>query len=364
MENIKFTRAQLYDFVWSKTTTALAKEYGITDNSLRTTCKKYNIPLPYAGYWTKVKHNKPARKMKLPPNFEGKDEILINPPTEKHGVWQIEISALDALIIEIETINRQLLEVPMRLTNPNELINNAKDALTVRKDYFSNNGLIETKKGIVRINVAPENVSRALRFMDSLIKLLKTRGHEIKCGSDGYYAEVLEVPLFFRLDEKLRYEDVIERNHSWKTRKFYPTGIFMLQCWKDVYWHQKIWKDGKVRIEKQLAKIVAGIELMANMAIQERLKEEEYSRIREEKLRHSKELQRLEQERFDREELDGANFKKLLAQSQLWKQAMILHEYIMAVEDKAILSEGLTDELQQWLRWAKEKAEKFNPIGQ
>jgi hypothetical protein len=43
---------------------------------------------------------------------------------------------------------------------------------------------------------------------------------------------------------------------------------------------------------------------------------------------------------------------------------MILKDYIDAVETNANLSGGLTDELQQWLTWAKEKAERFNPLNE
>ena len=41
---------------------------------------------------------------------------------------------------------------------------------------------------------------------------------------------------------------------------------------------------------------------------------------------------------------------------------MILKDYIDAIESNALKNDELTDELQQWLRWAKEKAEMFNPI--
>jgi len=104
-----------------------------------------------------------------------------------------------------------------------------------------------------------------------------------------------------------------------------------------------------------LSKIIAGIELFA-------IKEKEYQLQLEEGWRLQEEKQRIEKERFDREELDGANFLKLLADSKKWKQAMILNDYINAVENKAILSGELTKELQERLFWAKEKAERFNPI--
>lgn len=55
MEERKFSRKELYNLIWSKPLTTLAKEYAILDNGLRMTCVKYDIPLPAGGYWMKVK---------------------------------------------------------------------------------------------------------------------------------------------------------------------------------------------------------------------------------------------------------------------------------------------------------------------
>lgn len=66
MSNTTFTRQELYDLVWSKPVTHIAKEYGFSDNGIRKICKKYNIPLPKTGYWSKLKFNKKVIKTKLP----------------------------------------------------------------------------------------------------------------------------------------------------------------------------------------------------------------------------------------------------------------------------------------------------------
>ena len=355
MNKITLTRDQLYDLIWSKPTITLAKEFGLSDNGLRKICKKFNIPLPYLGYWQKLKHGKPVRKIKLTARFEGKDEIIINPSNENPEATKKEISTRTSLIKEIDSKHKHLLEVPSRLSNPDVLIIRAREALTVNKNYWLDHGLIETHSEYLKIKVDPDNVSRALRFMDTLIKLLRARGYEIKIGQNGSYVELFDQRLVIRLQEKLRFEDVIEGKYDWKTRHYYPTGILTLRIWKNFIWEQKMWSDGKIMLEGQLAKIIAGIELFAQREKEKRLKLEEGWRIQEEK-------QRIEKEKHDREALDGANFLKLLAQSNQWKQSQILDEYISEIENKAILSGTLTNELQEWLKWAKEKAERFNPL--
>jgi len=355
MDKITLNRGQLYDLIWSKPTTILAKELGLSDNGLRKICKKYNIPLPYLGYWAKIKHGKPARKVNLPNKYEGKDEIIINPPNIKSGSIQKEISARTHLIKEITTDYKHLLKVPAKLINPEFLVTKAQDALTVKKNQWLDNGLISKSVGFFTIKVAPKNVARAMRFMDALLKLLKTRGYEVNADRDSSHLVIFGEPLVIRLQEKLRFEDHIEGIYNRKTRHYYPTGIFMIKCWRKTWSHQRVWIDGKELIEYQLAKIVAGIELLALKERTERLEREERWRIEKEK-------KQIEKERYDKEELDGANFQKLLSQSKIWKQSQILNEFIFELESKAITSGELTEELKNWIMWAKEKAEKFNPL--
>jgi len=355
MDKITLTRDRLYESVWSKPISILAKEFGLTDNELRKICKNFNIPLPYLGYWAKLKHGKPARKVGLPASFTGKDEIIFEPLTENKVVNQKEISSRTALIKEIGAKHKHLLEVPLRLTNPDALVIKAKDALTDKKKQWTDHGLIGTRSGFVTIKVAPENVARGLRFMDSLIKLLKARSYDINADHYSSHLVIFGEPLVIRIQEKLRFEDIIEGKYNLKNRHYYPTGIFMLKCWRESWSHQRVWIDGKALVENQLAKIVAGIELLAMKERTERLDREERWRIEAER-------KRIEKERHDREELDGANFQKLLAQSKLWKQSQILNEFIFEVESKAITSGDLIEERKNWLMWAKEKAEKFNPL--
>jgi hypothetical protein len=49
-EKIKLTREEIYQRVWSKPATLLAKDLGISDVAIAKICKKLNIPKPYSGY--------------------------------------------------------------------------------------------------------------------------------------------------------------------------------------------------------------------------------------------------------------------------------------------------------------------------
>ena len=106
-----------------------------------------------------------------------------------------------------------------------DLIVEAKDNLTVDKryngDYY---GLISTKSGLIRITVAQENIGRALRFMDALIKLLRARGHDIIVNQGTTYAVVFGEQIVICLQEKLRIEYTIDK-YNWRNREYYASGI-------------------------------------------------------------------------------------------------------------------------------------------
>ena len=68
--SITIGRKELYEKVWSFPLTQLCKEYNLSDNGLRKVCIKHNIPLPVAGYWSKIKFGKKLLKQNYPQRFK------------------------------------------------------------------------------------------------------------------------------------------------------------------------------------------------------------------------------------------------------------------------------------------------------
>jgi hypothetical protein len=132
MKEVKLTRKKLYDLVWSEPLTKLAKKFGSSDNILRATCKKYNIPLPKSGHWMKIQYGKPVIIEELDEVYSGPDEILFN----ERDTEEINISAaaspLALLKKEIENDKRVSLKVPDKLIKPDKLIVETKNALSDR----------------------------------------------------------------------------------------------------------------------------------------------------------------------------------------------------------------------------------------
>ena len=62
----QINREELYNLVWSKPVSQVAKEFGISDIAVRKRCIRLNVPMPERGYWSKRKANKPIIKPALP----------------------------------------------------------------------------------------------------------------------------------------------------------------------------------------------------------------------------------------------------------------------------------------------------------
>ncbi|MCX6272615.1 MAG: hypothetical protein NTU44_15625 [Bacteroidetes bacterium] len=77
MAEIKFTRQDLYELVWSESMLSLSKRYDISDNGLRKICKRMEIPLPANGHWQKVQYGKDVIKQKLPKNSTVEQEVTL-----------------------------------------------------------------------------------------------------------------------------------------------------------------------------------------------------------------------------------------------------------------------------------------------
>lgn len=62
------TREQLYELVWSKPRTVIARELGISDVRLGKLCRDLDVPAPPRGYWANRDSRRKRRKFEKPPS--------------------------------------------------------------------------------------------------------------------------------------------------------------------------------------------------------------------------------------------------------------------------------------------------------
>lgn len=349
MEKETLTRKELYDLVWSLPLLTLSRKYAISDVGLRKICVKMEIPLPKAGLWQKLQFNKKTNQPKLPVNYNGDKEVTLSLRTEEMKNIAVTPSPSKILQQQIEQEMKPALSVPEKLSNPDKLIVAARESLN-KKDRYEHNGLASCERGELDIRVARPNIPRALRFMDTLIKALRKRGHDIEVKNDKTYVRIDGQEIEIRFREKLK-KEIVKATH-YDSTAYRPTGILAFQIGT---YHDKEWKDGTILIEEMLSKIIVKLELIA----QEQNERELYWK-REREIRDEQERIRKEHEK--RKENDLLNFKNTLLKSSRWHKAVNLRNYIDEVEAKAKAENKLNDELQSWLAWARGKADWYDPF--
>lgn len=349
MKKETITRKELYDLIWSEPISIIAKRYNISDVGLRKICIRKNIPVPDRGHWTKVRFGYKVRKRKLT-KYTGEDKIELSMVFADNSDTPSPLAQLNALEKEIQNDPDLPTLVPERLPDPDPLIKQAKISLADKKSRDRiYDGVVITNPGEVKIRVAPKNIRRALRIMNTFIKLAKARGHSIIFNYNGACIRIEEVEIPISLMERFK---IIKSTDRWSSRTLVPSGELCIRIGR---YSQKEIKEGKRSLEELLPRIMAKLELDAKQTMEERKIQAKRNRIQEEKLRKIKE----EQERIDNEILE---FKGLINNANLWHYSMIIRGYIKAVKESATSNQSFTSEAERWIIWAEKKADWLDPI--
>ncbi|RWH78020.1 MAG: hypothetical protein EOR78_29245 [Mesorhizobium sp.] len=74
---LKMSRTALYELVWSRPMTEIAREFGIRDQHVAQACDYHDIARPRAGHWQKVNHGKAVERVTLSNDTFSPDDIVI-----------------------------------------------------------------------------------------------------------------------------------------------------------------------------------------------------------------------------------------------------------------------------------------------
>lgn len=346
MEKGTITRQNLYELVWTKPLSVLAKEYQISDNGLRKICKKMQIPLPPMGHWQKVRSGIHVKRIKLPDKYSGKNEVTLD---ERGLEDNSPIAKYFRLKKEIENDPTLPLKVAEKLSKPDKLIIETRQCLTDEKRcYNPHRGIIASRESLLNVRVSRHNLSRALRFLDALIKLLRTRGHDIKIEYGRTSAVVYGCRIEISVKEKLKYE-----MHERLGYKDYSAAGLL--SFKIEGFRERTWVDDKQPIEDKLSSILAKLEVIGRELQEYRIRNEKLQREREEK-------ERIEREIKERKESEFQRFRNLFIQATLLHKANVLRQYVKTVESLALKKGDKTDELNSWIDWAMKKIAWIDPL--
>ncbi|MBK9330316.1 MAG: hypothetical protein IPM95_13665 [Sphingobacteriales bacterium] len=254
MENQTFTRTELHELVWSEPLLTLSKRYNISDVGLRKICIRFNIPLPKNGHWQKVQYGKKVTKTPLP--TADKEEVITFGIRDENSVGIAkELSPVKMLQKEIEEQLKNILVVPDRLTKPDKLIISARERLN-STDNRIYKGLMSSSYQNLDIRVSQLNIRRALLLMDTLIKSLYARKHDIRISQNDTMVIIDGHSIPLSLREKTKKVLTNSKDH-WNLHKYIPDGLFIIKL-ENGYDCKEI-TDGRLPLEKQIALIIASL---------------------------------------------------------------------------------------------------------
>jgi len=342
----ELTREELFDLVWSESMLALSKKFEISDVGLRKICKRHNIPLPKLGHWQKIRAGRKIAKPNLPP-AESAEKIKLEEAGRPTGKKVYPWSGRQT---EIENDPKFNLIVPEKLRNEDILVVAARRALNDSDNKsWKFSGMMQSRQGTLDIVVQPKLICRALAFMDTFIKLLRARGHDIEVNQWDTHAVIKDERIKIQIKERSR--AIVNSEDKWASRTFLPTEILVFKA--NGYYSNE-WADGKKKIEEQLSNIIARLETK----VEELHEIWRQNRIREEK---EKERIRLVEEAQKRKEDELKDFKTLLNQADRWKRVQVLREFISDAKSRAVLNDQSPDKFDVWLDWATKKVNWYDP---
>lgn len=339
------TRAQLYDFVWKTPMFELAKQFQISDNGLRKVCRKYIIPFPKMGYWQKVKFGKVPKKPSLP-DYQGEDKILIKMmPRIKEMLKPSQIIS--------EAIN-----IPENISKFHPLIKQTKDLF---KAGHKDQGRFRSRRGerALDIRVGPEQLTRAFRIMDTIIKALEERGARVTLEREGEWKTSTCVNIDgekveFSLEESLKIVKISPDKNNYMSQEFVPKGTLRLCIKNYLSGCQTKWSDGKEKIELKLASFLNGLWFAAAYLKKEN---EEWAakkkRDEEDQLERQRKLLLIEEEK---KQIQG-----LEQQAQTWQKSRLIKAFIRA-SIKIKGAHGPDGDFERWVSWASSYADRIDPL--
>lgn len=174
--------------------TKLAKEFGLSDVGLAKVCKRYEIPRPGVGYWTKQRLGKRVKKKRLPKVDDQSLETIRITVVDKLDDGQVVDERIAKLILD-EKRPESVIVVSDELRVRHPYLSATKKALSGAKpDEF---GRIIPSARAERphfdVQVSRKSQQRALRIVQAFVSALKQRGYPLLGQNDkgnGPYFEI------------------------------------------------------------------------------------------------------------------------------------------------------------------------------
>ena len=366
-----YNRERLYQEVWEKPVTEVAKHYRVSDVAIHKVCKSLNIPTPGLGYWAKVRAGKPVNQIPLPKNNKLEEKSGIRTNLEPQP--QIAEELLRFLSPEDKSM---VLSVAMQVQMPDENARMHAKITAYRKKIVEWHKEVQkhdqywNRRNKDNVPFLADTISeitlpRVCRIIDALIKAVEplgcsltdglsflVNGETVSLSISESKDQIDHVPTREENIQLLKYEED-KRKHSWASK---PN----IRKYDHVYnghisitiGGEKSYRDCKSYIvEDRLGDMIILLYEVSNILQKQREERDIAERKRKEE--ELKEKARREQYNLEIERINS-----LLNESENYDIACKIRAYVTAVEQK----DSLSEEENVWISWAKQKADWYDPV--
>lgn len=385
------SRFELYELVWAKPMTHLAKELGLSDVGLRKICVKFGIPLPPRGHWAKLQFGKQDPRPELP-FVNNNSQIRL--PDESTAATREQMSLIKKLAKQAEQAIEPVLREPqqfkdIRCIKTYQAILERFKNLEKRtgesyKEYKEGKRSFPPKKVYdlaffssledqIPIIATIDNALRAVAIADVVIERLTERGINVELRSvrDSRVCEMRAVKgdqyyelRFWEPSTKATRSSALTSLERLFTDYSYGGDSIMLPRhilsieFDSRYNRTAIQDKVSVKLEQQIERIVEKIELKLVQKAKEHIEHLACKRDYDRKLairQHNKRVAKDRERQLERAIAESVNFEKSQQLKLYLKQLTLAIERLPA-EQKAF---GLA-----WLRMVREQRKGLNPIAE
>ncbi|MEJ2105189.1 MAG: hypothetical protein P8X47_11520, partial [Ignavibacteriaceae bacterium] len=358
-KQIKIERTELYEKIWSKPMTEIAKEYEVSDKAIAKICYKLKIPVPGLGYWRKVETGIKVVKTPLPDIPP--DSPTIHYISKQEPDYQLIIPENIQQIINTEKDPKNKIIVPEKRGNTHPLLPKTETAL---KPSYRRNKFLESREaeGIFSISVSSNELRRAFRILNTLIKELEKRKYLVYLRNFSLCVKMYGAELKFGIKEgSKRIELPHEPKSYFREYDFVPTGKLILSI-NDLhsdYPLRKNFTDNRTGIlEDKLNDFIIALIIAAHSELAKEKHWKEERRKSEEKENKRKEmLKRIKQEETKIEELNQ--------NVELWHKSELIRNYVREFKKNCLidsLDESKKKEVIDYCNWALLQADRVDPF--
>jgi hypothetical protein len=172
VKEILWDRNKLYDEIWEKPATQVAKKYGISDVGLGKVCRQFNIPKPERGYWRRKELGLKVRRALMP--------AMETVPRVVSSIYEREpeppMSPLLRALAQLETAPERHIALPNELGESlHPLVKRTLSALQRAKP----SRYLQPKAVCLDVTITTQQLERATKIMEAVVRGLVGRGHKV-----------------------------------------------------------------------------------------------------------------------------------------------------------------------------------------